>query len=85
MAANGSRVCVWDYTGLGIEYQWLAGPSYIVAFTIAGIFWGIGADRFNRVTLLAAGTAMFSTAIVVTAFATKYWHLVFLRAMLAIG
>lgn len=40
--------CEWDRNGLGYEYQWLAGPTFIGVYTIVGVFFGIAADRFNR-------------------------------------
>lgn len=46
--AGSSSVCQWNYNGLGIEYQLLAGPSFILAFTIGGLVIGALADRYNR-------------------------------------
>jgi len=34
-------VCEWDYTGQGIEYQLIAGPVFIVVYTLCGIFIGV--------------------------------------------
>jgi MFS family permease len=33
---------------MGIEYQILAGPSFILAFSIGGLMIGALADRYNR-------------------------------------
>ena len=40
--------CEWTYTGLGIQYQVLAGPAFIGVFTIAGLVFGSLADSYNR-------------------------------------
>jgi MFS family permease len=45
---GGSSFCQWDYNGMGIEYQILAGPSFILAFSIGGLLIGALADRYNR-------------------------------------
>ena len=45
---GGDSPCVWNYNGQGIEYQILAGPSYILAFSVGGIVTGILSDRYNR-------------------------------------
>jgi hypothetical protein len=45
---GGSSFCQWDYNGMGIEYQILAGPSFILAFSIGGLLIGAVADRYNR-------------------------------------
>ncbi|CAG7823077.1 unnamed protein product [Allacma fusca] len=79
------HVCKWDYSGLGLEYQILAGPSFILVFTVSGIVWGLVADRFNRVRLLTMAALMFSASLVGAAFATKYWHLILSRMLLAAG
>jgi len=45
---NGSYYCEWNYNGLGLDYQILAGPSFILVYTIVGIILGVAADRYNR-------------------------------------
>lgn len=85
---NGTiPACEWNYTGTGLQYQILAGPSFIAVFTIVGILWGIAADkrRINRVHLLSIATVIFSVAVAATAFVSEYWHLVLLRMLLAAG
>jgi MFS family permease len=82
---NGTNVCLWDYSGLGIDYQILAGPSFMAVFTVAGVVWGVAADRFNRVHLLTVSTLIFSVALACTALATTFWHLVLCRVLLGIG
>jgi len=84
---NGTAIlgCDWDYNGLGLEYQILAGPSFIFVFAVAGLGWGYLADKYNRVKFLSLSTLMFSVSIAATAFATKYWHVVLFRMALAAG
>lgn len=45
---NGTPYCEWTYNGLGLDYQILAGPSFIAVFTVAGVLMGYLADKFNR-------------------------------------
>ncbi|KAF4527156.1 hypothetical protein B566_EDAN007200 [Ephemera danica] len=85
ISLNGTSYCEWDYNGLGIEYQILAGPSFIAVFTIAGIFLGIAADRYNRVYMLAACTLLFSIATILMGSVNHYWELTLLRMVLALG
>lgn len=60
---NGTQYCEWNYNGLGIDYQILAGPSYILVFTVMGVVIGILADRYNRVQMLTLCTIIFAFAI----------------------
>jgi len=82
---NGTFYCEWDYNGLGLDYQILAGPSYIAVFTVAGIFLGVAADRYNRVVMLSACTLIFSVATVLMGAVNQYWELTVLRMVLAFG
>ncbi len=45
---NETNLCVWTFTGKGFEYDLLAGPIFIVCYTVAGIFVGFTADIYNR-------------------------------------
>ncbi|KAB7498427.1 hypothetical protein Anas_04225 [Armadillidium nasatum] len=45
---TNDSACVWDYSGLGLQYQILAGPSFIAVFTVSGIIIGMAADRYSR-------------------------------------
>lgn len=45
---DGQPYCEWNYNGLGLDYQVLAGPSFIAVYTIVGVILGIAADRYNR-------------------------------------
>ncbi|KAG7205141.1 hypothetical protein KM043_005510 [Ampulex compressa] len=82
---NGSYYCEWNYNGLGLDYQILAGPSFIAVFTVVGIILGIAADRYNRVKLLGTCTLIFGIAIALMGAVKEYWHLVILRMLLAAG
>ncbi|XP_015121157.1 uncharacterized protein LOC107043949 [Diachasma alloeum] len=82
---NGTRYCEWNYNGLGLDYQILAGPSFIAVFTIVGVILGIVADRYNRVKTLAVCTLIFSIAIILMGMVKEYWQLVILRMVLAAG
>lgn len=61
---EGTPYCEWDYNGLGLEYQLLAGPVFILVFTIVGVFLGILADKHNRSKMLFVCTLVFGVAIV---------------------
>ncbi|CAB0043370.1 unnamed protein product [Trichogramma brassicae] len=82
---NGTRYCEWNRNGLGLDYQILAGPSFIAVFTIMGILLGIAADKFNRVRLLTICTFVFSVAIILMGSVKEYWQLVVLRMLAAAG
>ncbi|XP_012055845.1 PREDICTED: LOW QUALITY PROTEIN: uncharacterized protein LOC105618925 [Atta cephalotes] len=82
---NGSYYCEWNYNGLGLDYQILAGPSFIAVYTIVGIILGVAADRYNRVKLLTVCTVIFSIAIILSGAVIEYWQLVILRMLLAAG
>jgi MFS family permease len=61
---DGSPYCEWDYNGLGFEYQILAGPVFILVFTIVGVVLGIAADKYNRSKILFVCTLIFAVAII---------------------
>lgn len=82
---NGVNYCEWNYNGLGIDYQLLAGPSFILVFTIIGIVLGIAADKYNRVRMLSVCTLIFAVAIILQGSVEKYWQLVVLRMIMAAG
>ncbi|XP_046385579.1 putative metabolite transport protein HI_1104 [Ischnura elegans] len=82
---NGTAYCEWDYNGLGLDYQVLAGPSFIAVYTVVGVILGICADRYNRVFLLSICTTVFSIAIILMGAVNEYWQLVILRMVLAAG
>ncbi len=63
----------------------MAGPVFNTLYVFAGIFTGFLADFWNRKVFLVIGLVFWSLATGLTGFAQAYWHLVLLRAMLAIG
>ncbi|XP_024892344.1 uncharacterized protein LOC112467778 isoform X1 [Temnothorax curvispinosus] len=82
---NGSYYCEWNYNGLGMDYQILAGPSFIAVYTIVGIILGVAADRYNRVRMLTVCTLVFGIAIILSGAVMEYWQLVILRMVHAAG
>ncbi|XP_017786759.1 PREDICTED: putative metabolite transport protein HI_1104 [Nicrophorus vespilloides] len=82
---NGTGYCEWNYNGLGLDYQILAGPSFIAVFTVVGVIMGFLADKYNRVKMLTICTVVFSIAMIVTGSVQEYWHLVILRMIMAAG
>lgn len=85
LSLNGTNYCEWNYNGLGIDYQLLAGPSFILVFTIIGILLGIVADKYNRVRMLCICTLVFSVATILQGTVQTYWQLVILRMIMAAG
>ncbi|PFX18488.1 uncharacterized protein LOC111339466 [Stylophora pistillata] len=79
------HVCAWDYDGTGSDYQILAGPVFILVYTISGIPLGFCAGVFHRRNLIVFCLVLWSTMTLLTGFATKYWHLVVTRFILGIG
>lgn len=82
---NGTTYCEWNYNGLGIDYQLLAGPCFIAIFTIVGVFMGIAADKYNRVRMLWICTFIFSIAIILQGSVKSFWQLIILRMIMAAG
>ncbi|KAK2567009.1 Sphingosine-1-phosphate transporter SPNS2 [Acropora cervicornis] len=83
--SSSQHVCVWDYDGTGSQYQILAGPVFILVYTVSGIPLGFCAGVFNRKNLLVFCLLLWSAMTLLTGFATKYWHLVITRFILGIG
>lgn len=77
--------CVWDYSGLGMQYQLLAGPAFVAVFTLVGIPMGFMADVFNRKIVLTCCMILLTAALTLMGAANRYWHLVVLRMMVAAG
>lgn len=77
--------CEWNYNGLGLEYQLLAGPVFILVFTIVGVILGIAADKYNRARLLLGCVIVFGIAIILQGSVQDYWQLVVLRMVMAAG
>lgn len=77
--------CMWMYSGQGTEYQLLAGPAFIITFTISGVVMGFLADRVSRPKLLAGSMALLSVSCILMAFSSSYWQLLVLRMGTALG
>ncbi|EDV27969.1 uncharacterized protein TRIADDRAFT_12709, partial [Trichoplax adhaerens] len=83
--AIGYRVCKYDFNGQGELYQLLAGPVFIVIYTISGIPLGIAADVTSRRNLLAICLLFWSVMTFLTGFSKHYWQLLLLRFGVGIG
>ena len=83
---EGNNVtCRWAHTGAGLTYQIVAGPVFNNLYPLAGLFTGYLADYGRRTLWLSLSLAFWSVMTGVTGFAHTFWHLVVLRALLAIG
>merc|ERR1712013_698666 len=75
--------CYWEFSGLGIQYQVLAGPAFILVFIFSAVLLAVLSDwlaaRLSRTLMLAGGTLTFSLACLFMGLSTQYWHLVILR------
>ncbi|XP_043201897.1 MFS-type efflux pump MSMEG_3705-like [Amphibalanus amphitrite] len=83
--AGGSAGCKWDYTGTGTQYDILAGPIFVLVYTIAGVPLGIAADLYNRKLLLCGCLLVWATCVVLTGLAEQYWQLAALRFGVGFG
>nr|XP_027236529.1 protein spinster homolog 1-like [Penaeus vannamei] len=77
--------CTWDYSGLGLQYQVLAGPAFVAVFTTAGVIIGVIADKFNRKIVVTICCAVLTVATGLTGAAMSYWQLVILRMTMGAG
>lgn len=84
---NGSiyEPCEWAHDGSGLLYQIVAGPVFNNLYPLAGIFTGFLADYGYRIVWLVISLTFWSVVTGLTGFIKQYWHLVLLRALLAIG
>ena len=82
---ENTTACRWWYSGQGLVYQILAGPVFNNLYPLAGVFTGFLADFGNRKVFLVISLVFWSVATGLTGLAQKFWHLVVLRALLAIG
>ena len=41
--------CSWDYSGLGLEYQLLAGPAFVAVFSVSAVVLAVASDRLASV------------------------------------
>jgi len=85
----GRQGCYWHYNGLGIDYQVLAGPAFILVFIFSAVVLAIMSDllyqHISRTVMVAAGTTTFSLACILMGLSSQYWHLVILRMLIAMG
>lgn len=81
--------CVWDYSGLGTQYQVLAGPAFVAVFSVSAVLLAVLSDRLSerisRTLVLGLGTLVFSSALLGMGLASSYWHLVVCRMLIAAG
>ncbi|XP_018323578.1 uncharacterized protein LOC108735867 [Agrilus planipennis] len=84
-AINGTPYCEWNYNGLGLDYQILAGPSFIAVFTVFGVIFGILADKFHRVYMLSGCAFVFGASVFLCGLIHEFWQFVLLRMVLAAG
>jgi len=81
--------CYWEYSGLGIQYQVLAGPAFIMVFIFSAVFLAVLSDwlfdKLSRTVLLSVGTMTFSVSCLLMGFSSQYWQLVILRMFIAAG
>ncbi|KAL8609601.1 hypothetical protein ACOMHN_023737 [Nucella lapillus] len=82
---EGGGVCVWERTGQGVQYQLLAGPVFVLVYTVAGVGVSLLAHLQARRTLLGLALLLWSLATALTGLVTHYWHLVVLRLLLGFG
>jgi len=82
---DGERFCEWNRNGLGIDYQILAGPSFIAVYTIVGVFLGIAADKYRRIPMVGVCVLVCGISIVLMGATKEFWHLILLRMIFAAG
>jgi len=86
---GAEKHCYWEYSGLGIQYQVLAGPAFILVFIFSAVILAFLSDwlydKLSRTIMLAGGTATFSIACLLMGVANSYWQLVILRMLIAAG
>ena len=65
--------------------QVLAGPAFILVFSVCGALFGLAADTWHRPRLLGAAVVLFSVGVAATSLASSFPHLVLARLLLAAG
>jgi len=63
----------------------LAGYAFAVVYSIAGLFLGTIADRWNRPRLIAAGLLVWSAMTAASGLAQSFWQLALARVFVAVG
>ncbi|XP_067928432.1 MFS-type efflux pump MSMEG_3705-like [Watersipora subatra] len=82
---GNQSVCMWDYTGQGLAYQIIAGPVFIVIYTICGVFIGYLTAIFKKKNLLGFFLLLWSAFTALSGASTEYWQLALTRFGLGIG
>ena len=65
--------------------QVLAGPAFILVFSVCGALFGLAADTWHRPRLLGAAVVLFSVGVAATSLASSFPQLVLARLLLAAG
>jgi MFS family permease len=74
------------YLGLDdFKIALLAGYAFAVVYSIAGLYLGTIADRWNRPRLIAAGLLVWSAMTAVSGLAQSFWQLAAARVFVAVG
>jgi len=84
-SCENQEECVWCYSGQGWQYQVLAGPGFIVVFTVSGVIMGYCADRISRPRILSVSMFVLSVCMMLSGLASTYSHLLLLRMGVAAG
>lgn len=63
----------------------IVGASFMWVYALSAPLAGIVGDRVSRKTLILGGLVFWSLITIATALSTKYWHLVFFRALEGFG
>ncbi|KAK2143591.1 hypothetical protein LSH36_829g00010 [Paralvinella palmiformis] len=84
-ASVPNNTCEWNYNGQGLQYELLAGPLFIVIYTLAGIPLGLWADVYNRKKLLGVAVVFWSVMTILMGLVNEYWQMAVLRFGLGIG
>lgn len=68
-----------------VQISLLGGLSFVLFYSIAGIFVGRLADSMNRPWLIAMGVFVWSLTTALCGLAGKFWHLLILRMGVGLG
>ena len=79
-------MCMWDFSAIGIEYEVLAGPAFILIFTLAALPLGLlaGSPSVNRRVAIAVCLSLWSAMTLLSSFTHVYWQLLLTRVGLGI-
>ncbi|CAH1787144.1 unnamed protein product, partial [Owenia fusiformis] len=79
-------LCSWYYLGTGIEYQLLAGPLFIILFSLSGVPLGVIAEvsSANRKNLLTLIIFLWSCMTILSGLAQTYWHVALTRLLIGV-